>query len=323
MDDETMGLVIAVAIGLAIVVALFLFIIPEPGETAVIATERLDVAVLSFSNSSAWSGAGETVRTRIETRLVNAEGITVFSRVRLDALLTEQALGQAGLLDPATAARIGSLTGVSKLVTGSVYGVETRSEAVTICEEWKGGTCTRSVPGTRYTVRVLAQVEVLNAQTGRIEQAHDEEGTASATVKQGEAFAGYEGLIASSADEIASDVASFLTMTYTREVRYGLYTGYTTKRDGYIGEGETTRFHRSDGEAYLVVHFTRVRDEEPFSLSWVDSGGNAVGTEEDVVTSGDWRLYRLDLASLPLGRFTVRGTLGGVEAFAKAFVLGS
>ena len=319
--DDAAGILIAIAIGVAIIAALFFLMIPEPGERAVIATERLDVAVLAFGNSSAWATAGETLRARIETKLVNTSGVTVFSRTRLEELLTEQLLGEAGLIDPTTAARIGSLTGVTKLITGTVYGVETRSEETTVCEEWQGGDCIRSVPATSYTLRCLGQVQVLDAQSGQIEQAEDVEGSASVTVKQGNTFAGYETMLAESADEISSDVASLLTTTYTRELRYGLYRAYKTKRNGYIGQDETTRFSYSDAEAYLIVHFTRVRKDEPFELAWVDASGSILSRQDDLVSDGTWRLYRLDLAGLPSGRFTVTGSLNGIEAFNKAFIL--
>lgn len=319
--DDTTGVLIAIAIGVAIIAALFFLMIPEPGERAVIATERLDVAVLAFGNSSAWAGAGETVRARIETKLVNTSGITVFSRTRLDELLTEQLLGEAGLIDPSTAARIGSLTGVTKLLTGAVYGIEARSEETTVCEEWKDRECIQSVPATRYTARVLGQVEVLNAHSGQIEQAEDVEGAAATTVKQGNTFAGYETLIAQAADAIASSVASLLTSTYTRELRYGLYRSYQVKRSGYVGQDATTRFSSLDEEAYLIVHFTRVRRDESFELSWLDPEGAVVKQEDDLVSDGDWRLYRLALVGLPRGRFTVKGILSGVLAFEKAFIL--
>ena len=105
--DEDAGLLIALAVGIILIVGLLFLVIPEPAERAVIATERLDIAVLAFRNSSSWSGAQETVRGRIETGLVNETGIHVYSRTQLDALLVEQSLSATGLLDPATAVRIG------------------------------------------------------------------------------------------------------------------------------------------------------------------------------------------------------------------------
>jgi hypothetical protein len=320
MDDKT-GLLIAIVLGVLLVAALMTFIIPEPGERAVIATERLDLAVLKFNNSSSWDGIEETLRARVETKLVNTQGITVFSRTRLDELLTEQVLGESGFIDPATAARIGSLTGVSKLITGTVYGIDTRAEEITVCEEWKDGNCVRSVPATRHTVKVLSQIEVLNAASGQIEQARDVTGSASTTVKEGEVFSGYDALIARGADDIASDVASLLTSTYTREFRYGLYRDYKTKREGYVGIDETTRFDRADETAKLIVHFTRIRKDDLFELVWTDPQGMDIETTEDIVSSGDWRLYTLNLSSPLSGRFTVRGILNGTKAFEKTFML--
>jgi len=319
--DDTTRLLIAIVLGVIFVAALITFIIPEPGERAVIATERLDLAVLRFNNSSSWDDIEETLRARIETKLVNTQGITVFSRTRLDELLTEQVLGESGLVDPTTAARIGALTGVSKLITGTVYGIDTRAEEITVCEEWKDGDCVRSVPATRHTVKVLSQIEVLNAESGRIEQARDVSGSASATVKEEEIFSGYDGLIARGTDDIASDVASLLTSKYTREFRYGLYRDYKVKREGYVGIEETTRFDRGDGTAQLIVHFTRIRKDDLFELVWVGPQGTDIKATEDIVSSGDWRLYTLDLSTQPTGRFTVRGTLNGIEAFEKTFVL--
>ena len=319
--DDTLGIVLAVGLVLALVVAVFMLVIPEPAQRAVIATERLDVAVLTFDNSSAWQGAGETIRSRIETRLVNAEGISVFSRTRLDELLTEQLLGETGLIDQATAAQIGSLTGVSKLVTGTVYGVETISESTTVCEKWQNGECIESVPATEYRARVIGQIQIVDARTGQIEQAFDAEDSESVTIKEGTTFAGYEMLIAEGADEIASDVGSLLTSTYTRELRYGLYESVKTKREGYIGIGETSRFTSSGDEAFLVVHFTRIREDESFTLSWLDPQGGVVKRVEDVVGNGDWRVYTLDLSGLAGGRYSVETELEGLGAFEKAFAL--
>lgn len=319
--DDTTGTLIAIVLGVILIAALITFIIPEPDERAVIATERLDLAVLQFNNSSSWDDVEEILRARIETKLVNTQGITVFSRTRLDELLTEQALGESGLVDPTTAARIGSLTGVSKLITGTIYGIDTRAEETTVCEKWEDGDCVSSVPATRHTVNVLSQIEVLNAESGRIEQARDLSGSASATVKEGDLFSGYDGLIARGTDEIAADVASLLTSKYTREFRYGLYRDYKVKREGYVGIGETARFTHSDGTAKLIVHFTRIRRDDLFELTWTDAQGTVVESTEDIVSSGEWRLYTLPLADLSSGRFTVRGLLNGIEAFEKTFVV--
>jgi hypothetical protein len=318
--DDRMTLLIVLAVGIILIVGLLFFVIPEPEERAVIATERLDIAVLAFRNSSSWSGVQETVRGRIETGLVNESGIHVYSRTQLDALLVEQSLSATGLLDPATAVRIGSLTGVSKLVTGSVYAVDTAAEATTACAKWENGACVQTVPATTYSDKISAQVEVIDARSGQIEQAMDVDGSDSTTILQGTLFGGFDSLLANSASEIAAEVAGSLTSTYTREIRYGLYESVEAKRNGYVGKNETRRFALGAG-VRLVLHYTRVRDGDLFDLDWTGPGGESVGHTEDVISDGDWSVETLDSDGLAPGRYVVTGTLNGIVAFEAPFTL--
>lgn len=318
--DEDAGLLIALAVGIILIVGLLFFVIPEPTERAVIATERLDIAVLAFRNSSSWSGVQETVRSRVETGLVNETGIHVYSRTQLDALLVEQSLSATGLLDPATAVRIGSLTGVSKIITGSVYAVDTSAEATTACAKWENGACVQTVPATTYATKISAQVEVIDARTGQIEQAMDVDGSDSATILQGTLFGGFDSLLADSASEIASEVAGNLTSTYTREIRYGLYESVEPKRHGYVGKNATRRFELGS-DVRLVLHYTRIRNGDLFDLLWSGPNGEPVHRVEDVVSSGDWSVQTLDSSSLPSGRYLVTGSLNGIVAFEESFTL--
>lgn len=319
--DNVWSVLIAIGLVVALVGVILLLGIAEPPQHAVIATERLDVAVLGFANSSAWRGAAGTLQARIETELVNTPGITVFSRSRLDQLLTEQMLGEVGICDPATAARIGSLTGVNKLITGTVYAIDTSKEPTTVCEEWKNGECVSLVPANRYRLQLLAQIQIVDTRSGQIEQACDCEGEDTVTIKEGSSFGGYEGLLVAAATDIASDVSSLLISSYTRELHYGLYRSVTRKREGYVGEDETSRFSRSDLNALLIVHFNRVRSGDLFELYWIDSSGKTVESARDTVTNGQWCLYTLSLTDLQIGRFTVQGYLDGIKAFERAFVI--
>jgi len=320
MSDQT-GVLIAILVGVVLIAGLLLLVVPEPSERAVIATERLDVAVLSFRNSSSWRGAEETLRGRVESQLVGESGINVFSRAQLDALLIERALGTSGIIDPATAVEIGTLTGVSKLVTGTVYAVDTLSEPTTLCIRWDGGNCVEEAAATKYTVRVMAQVEVIDARTGRIEQSTDTSGSADTTTRQGTAFGGYDSLIASAATSIAGQVADRLTSTYTRELRYGLYEAVKTKGNGYVGQGETHRFSTAD-DVQLIVHFVRVQDGDLFDVQWIDPSGAVVDRTEDVVSDGEWQLYTWDLAPRAPGRYHVQGWIAGTQAFDAPFTVG-
>ncbi len=321
--DGTKAMVFSVFVGIAMIAALAAWMIPEPSQRAVVTMDRLDVVVLPFANSSSWPGAGDTVEARTEARLVQAPGIDVYNRSELDALLGDQVLGRLGLLDPETAERIGSLIGVTRLIGGTIYSVRFTEEETTICESWDGGTCVSAVPALDRSVRVLAQIEVVDATTGRIETAIDANGEATITTRQVEPFSGYDALVAAAADEIAADVASTLTDTYTRGLRYGLYRDVEEKRDGFVGQDESTRF-RSAGDAAwvnLVIHYTRVKDDDEVTLLWLDDEMRVIDEDADVVSEGEWRLYRLGLEGLEEGRYTVIGVLNGVEAFAKPFIV--
>ena len=317
--DESAGILIAIVVGVLLAAAFLVFFIPEPPEFAVISDERLDVAVISFANSSSWPTVGETLEGRIETELVNTDGIDVYSRVQLDALLLEHALSGAGFLDPTTAVEIGSLTGVSKLVTGSVYAVDTTARETEICKTWVDGDCVESMAATEYGVRIRAEIEVIDARTGLIERALDLTASDSTTLREGSFFGGFDSLLANAATSIAEDVAGALETAYTREMRYGMYASVEPKRGGYVGDEETSRFSASDDTVHLIVHFTRVDRRESFDLVWVDPDGSELSRTEDVVSQGEWRHYTFDPTGLASGRYAVRGILSGVEAFSEPF----
>jgi len=317
--NETTGVLIAFAAIVLLAATLLLVVIPEPPERAVVTMERLDVAVLEFRNSSQWEDVEETLRSRVESRLVNSGSVNVYSRRQLDTLLMEQALSSGGLLDPKTAVEIGSLTGVTKLITGTVFAVDTPTKEVTICARWENNECVETIPGVEYTVTVHAQVEVIDARTGKIERTVDLIGRDNVIAEYGElCCGGIGGMVATAATDIAGRVVSYMSSAYTREIRYGLYSQVEEKRDGYVGEEAAVRFTESD-TVHLVAHFTRVENQDLFDLEWVGPDGGVLGQVEDVIGDGDWRLYELDLAGREVGRYWVRGTLNGTPAFEAPF----
>jgi len=319
--DDSAAVLIAVVIGVLLIATLMLFYVPEPANAVYVSDTRFDVAVLDFRNSSTWTGVEETVRSRTEARLVNTSAIDVFSRAQLDALLIERALQASGPLDPATAIEIGSLAGVSKLITGSVYAVDTRSDETTVCTDWAGGQCVTRVPGTKYSARVLAQIEVIDVETGLIERAIDLDGAETVSLPVESTFGGFDSLLAGAADEIASEIAETLTSYYFRELRYGLYGQVEEKRGGYIGRDESDRFRQSDGTVHLIVHFTQMQDRELFDVDWVTSAGESIQRSEDIVGDGAWRVYSLDLSGIDPGRYSVRTSLSGTPAFQAPFTV--
>jgi hypothetical protein len=318
--NETAGILIAIAIGLVLAATLLFLVVPEPPERAVIATERLDVAVVTFRNSSSWPGVEETLTSRVEAKLVNAPGINVFSRAQLDALLVERALSTTGFIDPTTAAEIGTLTGVSKLITGTTYAVDTETQDTTLCVAWENGICTQEVPAKRYAARTLAQIEVVDTRTGRIEQAVDVAGADDTTVRADVAYGGFDSLLVTACNKIADQVLAALTSAYTRELRYGLYKEVEAKRNGYVGKDPTSRFSPDD-DVHLIVHFVRIKDKDAFDLVWLAPDGAAMERVEDVISERDWRLYRFGLFGLGPGRYRVQGFINGTLAFEEPFTV--
>jgi len=320
MDDST-AILVGLALAVVLIVSLMFFVIPEPAQRAIVATDRLDLAVLSFRNSSTWESVDETVRARVESTLVNEPGINVFSRAQIDSLLAEQMMSESGLIDATTAVKLGSLTGISKLITGTVVAVDTQADATTICLTWENGACSEEAPGTRYSVEILSQVSVVNTQTGLIERSVDATGSASVTLPAETTFGGFDSLLAAAATEIAESVTSSLSAAYTRELRYGLYTDYEIKREGFVGIEESSRFTPSDGDIHLIVHFTRTQPEELFDVAWSDSSATFDKQVEDVVSDNDWRVYSLDVSGMSPGRYFVRGTLTGTAVFEIPFTI--
>ena len=320
MDNST-AILVGLAVAVVLIATLMFFVIPEPSQRAIVATDRLDLAVLTFRNSSTWEGVDETVRSRVERALVNAPGIAVFSRSQLDSLLAEQMMSESGLVDAATAVQLGSLTGVNKLITGTVLGVDTRADATTICLTWENGACSQEAPGTKYSVNVLAQISVVNTATGLIERSVDASGSDSVTLPSETTFGGFDTLLVNAASEIADSVTSSLSAAYTRELRYGLYTGYEIKREGFVGTNESARFSSSDGEIHLIVHFTRAQPSELFDIVWLDSSATFDKQVEDVVSDNDWRVYSLDVSGMNPGRYFVRGSLNGTAVFEIPFTI--
>jgi len=292
--DERVAVLVAIAVGLVLAVTILFFVIPEPANRALIATERLDVVILPFRNSSSWPGAEETLASKIEGRLAGAAGVNVFSRAQLDEKLIERAAG--GPLDRPTATEIGSLTGASKLITGTVYAVDTYTRDTTICVKWENGDCVEEAPATEYKVLLAAQIEIVDTETGMIERSLDLSDTETTTLR------------------------AEITSAYTREIRYGIYQQVEEKGTGYVGKGETIRFH--EGETlHLIVHFARIREGDTFDLALYAPDGTSLKTVEDVVSKGDWRHYQFDLTGIGPGRYRIQGILNGTEAFEEAFTV--
>lgn len=96
---------------------------------------KLKIAVLPFEDGSIqhwWSGdfrPGEGIADSMVTALVNSKAFVVVEREELKKVLQEQGLGGSGIVDPATAAKVGKVLGVRYLVIGKVTDFSLRESS--------------------------------------------------------------------------------------------------------------------------------------------------------------------------------------------------
>jgi len=88
------------------------------------AAQKIRIAVMPFKigNIKNWWGwgwdPGEGISDMLVTELVNSGRFSVVERERLDEVLQEQNLAREGVVNAATAARIGRILGVQLFVFG-------------------------------------------------------------------------------------------------------------------------------------------------------------------------------------------------------------
>lgn len=82
--------------------------------------ERMNIAVFPFENKGASRDLGEIILDKMITVLYNQARFEMMERDKLNKVLDEQTLGQAGVIDAASAATIGKGIGVDAIVLGSV-----------------------------------------------------------------------------------------------------------------------------------------------------------------------------------------------------------
>ncbi len=84
----------------------------------VVGVAAIEVATANVDCRRGCGRLAEGFRTMLETAIVKSRKMHVYERARLDAILTEQGLGQAGITT--AGGTIGGLTGVDYLVYGSI-----------------------------------------------------------------------------------------------------------------------------------------------------------------------------------------------------------
>ncbi|MGF1478067.1 MAG: CsgG/HfaB family protein [Cyanophyceae cyanobacterium] len=148
--------------------------------------ERRRVAVLDFDFSSisspdllaAFPGIARGTSELLTNQLVNEGSFSVVERSRIQKILDEQDLGEAGRLDASTAAQIGRVLGVDAVIVGSVTQFDVQEE--------RSGFSIGGLFGERkrtMTADVQLNARMINTNTGEI--ISTAEGTGQAEQRDG------------------------------------------------------------------------------------------------------------------------------------------
>jgi TolB-like protein len=91
----------------------------------VLAAEPVPAAILAFAErGTAVKGTADRVADLLFAELAAHDGLWLVDRQDLQQTLGEQELSASGMVNPAQAVKIGSLTGAKVLITGSVFEVD-------------------------------------------------------------------------------------------------------------------------------------------------------------------------------------------------------
>jgi curli biogenesis system outer membrane secretion channel CsgG len=142
----------------------------------VVAKDRPVVAVLDFTNdtrASWWrTDVGRELGGMLANELTSTGAFKVVERQRLDSVLGEQDLGASGRVNPATAAKMGKVTGAQYLITGKVAAYEENTKGTGGGLSFKG----ISLGGKSQQAYLAIDLRVVNATTGEVEYVRTIEG---------------------------------------------------------------------------------------------------------------------------------------------------
>lgn len=91
------------------------------------------IAVLAFENNTTFTFLGDRLglaaADELTTQLVKSGEFSVVERRQIEAVLAEQRAGMSGVIDPATAAKVGKILGAQVVVVGSItkFSMDTKS----------------------------------------------------------------------------------------------------------------------------------------------------------------------------------------------------
>lgn len=118
------------------------------------------VGVVGFDVKAAYAKnrLGDVATDIMITELVKTGKFIVVERDRLDKILDEQKMGQTGVINPKTAAKVGQVLGLNAIVTGSVsqFGAKKEGKDFLISQS------------KRQIVEATVDVRVVDTETGQV-----------------------------------------------------------------------------------------------------------------------------------------------------------
>jgi len=137
------------------------------------------IAVVNFEDRAHYGhDIGQGIADMLVTKLVETHQFLVIERSELDAVLTEQGLGQSGLVTEQSAAKVGQLLGVEMIVTGSVSEFGEKESKVGGGLGSFGGF---NIGVATKTARCAVDIRLVNTNTGEIIAAKSADGEDSST----------------------------------------------------------------------------------------------------------------------------------------------
>jgi len=156
--------------------AVIVFLLSSPGvfsqdSNATSGRKRIAVIRLEAPNDYTSTRLGVGVADMLTTALVKSGAFDVIERVQLDAVLKEHNLSEQGVLDPATAVKVGQILGVDYLLGGKIteFGIKTRRSGLGAIDRIVGGNGTLGgLDLKNSTARVALDVRLIDVRTGKI-----------------------------------------------------------------------------------------------------------------------------------------------------------